>query len=449
MNSEKENQASTPESKRSERFKRWLSAPGIKFSSPEAKKSYREKLTRMQDALLLKEPDRVPVELPSEFYPAYYAGSTLRNVMYDYEEMRRAWLKYLHEFDADTYMAPGLIHSGRVLEIFDYKWYKWPGHGLAPDATSYQFIEGEYMSADEYDDLIRDPSDFALRIIAPRAAGKLVGLGKLPPLSAGLGGPLRLARAFADPDVQAALLALVEAGREMDKWREVVMDCSVKAKERGFPSLLSGVTTTAPFDRIADSLRGTKGVIMDMFRQPDKLLKALNVMTELIIQEVVSAANVNGAPVVFFPLHKGADGFMSQEQFNTFYWPTLKRVIMALIDEGIMSILSAQGSYMSRLEIISDLPRGWTNWRFHQTDMATAKKILGGTACISGNVPGSLLYTGTPEQVKAYCRNLIEVAGRDGGYMLLASASVEKANPANLRAMTEAAKEFGVYLHQS
>ena len=84
-------------------------------------------------------------------------------------------------------------------------------------------------------------------------------------------------------------------------------------------------------------------------------------------------------------------------------------------------------------------------WRFDKTDMARAKEVLGDKCCISGNVPSSLISTGTPQDIKEYCRKLIEVCGKGGGYILAAGSSVTKAPPENLRAMIEAAKEYGVY----
>jgi uroporphyrinogen-III decarboxylase len=105
----------------------------------------------------------------------------------------------------------------------------------------------------------------------------------------------------------------------------------------------------------------------------------------------------------------------------------------------------AEGKYTARLEVIKDLPRGASIWWFDQTDMARAKEILGDTACIAGNVPTSLLCTSTPRAVKEYCRRLIEVAGKGGGFILNGGAEMNKGDPENLRAMMEAAKEYGVY----
>jgi uroporphyrinogen-III decarboxylase len=77
--------------------------------------------------------------------------------------------------------------------------------------------------------------------------------------------------------------------------------------------------------------------------------------------------------------------------------------------------------------------------------MPKAKEVLGSSACIAGNLPVSVLSTGTPQEVKEGCRKLIRACGRGGGYILAGSASMDKGNPENLRAMMEAAKEYGVY----
>ncbi len=434
----------TPEQKREQRFKRWLEAPGVKFASPEAKKAYKERVTRLSNVLLLKEPDRVPVQLPSGNFPAYYAGGTLHQVMYDYDALRQAWIKFIHDFDMDTYRGPSLVHAGKVLEILDYKLYKWPGHGLASDVKGYQFVEGEYMRADEYDALMKDPSDFSFRVLAPRLAGALEPLKNFAPFSSMLGRPVNLVPTFSRPEVRAAFQALMDAGKEMAKWQKAVSACDREALMMGLPNLQGGAAA-APFDTIGDALRGTQGIIMDMYRQPDKLLEALEYIADLNIERTIAGVNASGGVTVWFALHKGDDTFMSPRQFETFYWPTLKKVIMALINEGIMVSLFAEGKYLMRLDVIKDLPRSWAMLHFDQTDMATAKKVLGDTACIAGNVPASLMCTGTPEDVKKYCRKLIDVCAPGGGFILTGGASATETNAANLRAMMEAAKEYGVY----
>jgi uroporphyrinogen-III decarboxylase len=184
---------------------------------------------------------------------------------------------------------------------------------------------------------------------------------------------------------------------------------------------------------------------MDMYRQPDKLLEAIEVITDLTIESTINSIDNSKGFSAMFPLHKGADGWMSEKQFDTFYWPSLKKVINALIDEGILVTLFAEGSYDTRLESVNEFPKGAVCWLFDKTDMAMAKRILGDRCCISGNVPTSLLITGTSQEVKEYCRKLIEDCGKGGGYILAGGAQVDTGKPENFRAMLEAAQEYGIY----
>jgi hypothetical protein len=434
----------SPDEKREERFKRWLSPPGVTFSSPQAEKVYKERVTRFTKAFQLKKPDRVPCILPAGLYAATYAGTNLHTVMYDSDELKRAWLKLLHDFEADTYTSPFLVPPGKALEAVDYKLYKWPGHGLSTKTLSYQAVEAEWMKADEYDALIKDPSDFWLRTYMPRVFGALKAFEQLPPLTSFEEIAIGSFLPFGLPEVQVGFQALLEAGRETLRWMAVVGEVAGEALAAGYPGIMGGLAK-APFDTIGDTLRGTQGIMMDMFQRPEKLHEAMARIAPLTIDSAISSAKNAAAPVVMMPLHKGADAFMSVKQYETFYWPTFKKVVMALVNEGITVILFAEGSYNKRLEIIGDFPKGSVAWYFDQTDIFRAKKMLGDKCCIIGNVPTSLLMTGTPQQVKEHCRQLIEVCGKGGGYVLAAGANIDEGNPENLRAMMAAAKEYGVY----
>jgi uroporphyrinogen-III decarboxylase len=136
---------------------------------------------------------------------------------------------------------------------------------------------------------------------------------------------------------------------------------------------------------------------------------------------------------------------MSDKAFEKFYWPSLKKTINAFIDEGILVTLFAEGSYETRLDSVNEFPKGAVQWLFDRTDMGKAKKALGDKCCIAGNVPTSLMATGTPKQVKEYCKKLIETCAPGGGYILACGAAIDNGKVENVRAMIDSAKEYGVY----
>ena len=434
------------EERRARRFEWYSATNGIRFDSPEAEKAYRVRAQRMIDVYNVREPDRVPVSLPIGSLPVEYAGIDYGTAMYDAEKAAQAWLKFSLETDLDAF-APPNVPVGKVLDLLDYRLYRWPGHGISRDAPGYQFVEREYMTADEYDALISDPSDFWLRTYLPRVFGTFEPFRMLQSFTAVTELPMITPHfmPYTRPEVQESLQKLIEVGKTLASWTNVVSTVGRRGRELGFPSMVS-VYAKAPFDTIGDTLRGTKGIILDMRRRPDKLLAALEVVAKITIDVTVASLNASRGQVALFPLHKGADGWMSEKQFETFYWPTLKRVVDGLIEEGIFPTLFAEGGYETRLALVNEFPKGAVNWLFDRTDMGKAKKALGDRCCNSGNVPASLLATGSPREVKDYSRKIIELCSEGGGFILAAGTnSVEGANIDNLRAMVDAAAEYGVY----
>ena len=436
------------EERRQQRFDQWLSPPDVQFITPEAESSYKKTVQRLIDSINLKKPDRTPLSLDLKPAVLKYSGLTEKDAMYDCEKTVDAFQKFMEDkpLEIDEIDNGFGIASlpGRVLEMVDYNLYKWPGYGV-PDDAGFQFNEGEYMHADEYDLLIQDPTDFWLRTYMPRIFGTLGAFKKLIPLTEliEIPGTPAILSSLGRPEVKTALKSLMDAGTEALEWENGFKDIRKLLLESGFTGFHGGYAR-APFDTIGDTLRGTQGIIMDMYRIPEKLLQALESVTQREIRRAAvmsKMARPGMPPFIFFPLHKGADGFMSEDQFMTFYWPFLKRVIRANIDEGFVPLLFAEGGYNSRLNLINDLPKGKVLWYFDQTDMKAAKEIIGSTQCIMGNIPASLLITGTPGEVKKYCRELIETAGKGGGYILAPGSVGVGANLDNLNAVIESVRE--------
>ncbi len=435
----------TPDEKMEQSFTTWLAAEGFNFTTPEAERDYRARIQRVADAMRLKTPDRVPVTVMDMGFGAAYYKISQQELMYDTDKAIDVMTRYTMEFQPDA-QIPFFALPGRVFDGLDYKLFDWPGHNLGPDA-GFQFNEDEYMIADDYDRFIQDPSDYWLRVHLPRTLGGLEPLKQLMPLT-NIIEQIQVVinvSSYGLPDVQEALKKLMQAGSESLAYLQKMGLAGHKLAELGYPNIFGGITY-APFDLLGDTLRGTKGIMIDMYRRPEKLQEALERVTPMMIRDGVTSVMPGGIPMVMIPLHKGADSFMSDEQFKTFYWPSLRKVIMALIEEGIMPLLFAEGGYNDRLEVVRDLPKGKTVWYFDFTDMERAKEALGDVACLQGNVPSGLMYSGTPEDMKAYCQNLIKVAGKGGGYIMTTGVGVgQNARAENVRAMVETAKEYGVY----
>jgi hypothetical protein len=436
----------TPEQKREWRLNNFLNPKNLQFVSEKAKNDYKVRAQRLVDVYNVKEPDRVPVNLPVGNLPYTLYGMNYRTAMYDYDKAVAACKAFNEKYAEELeYWSAPWVTPGRVMEMLDYKLYSWPGHRLGENVSSVQFMEGEYMKAEEYDAFITDPSDFWIRTYMPRIFGALEPLRMFRPFT-DLVEIVNMGQfmPFASPQGQKMLQTLMDVGKEYQCFMKAMASSGPSGAAHGYP-VAFGAFCKAPFDTIGDSLRGTQPILKDMYRRPDKLLAALDVVADFTINSLLSAPNLANIFMVTYPLHKGADGWMSQRQFDTFYWPSLKKVMNALINEGLIQNMFAEGGYNTRLEAVNEFPKGSVCWYFDKTDMDKAKQVLGSKCAIQGNIPSSLIVTGTPEDTKEYCRKLIEGCGKGGGFILSAGAVADNPKLENLQAMLAAVREYGFY----
>jgi uroporphyrinogen-III decarboxylase len=339
-------------------------------------------------------------------------------------------------------MMPSL---GAILKSLEMSQMKWAGNGLPADYNGgWQWIEKECMVPEEYDELIYDPTDFIVRKYWPRAYEKLSVFAKLPPWreSQGyFGAPFAFAQ-FGTPEGIAALDALKEAGAAALKFVTGVMGHAKRLREAGYPMLWGGATQP-PFDFVGDFLRGRKGIMLDMFRHPEKLIKAAEKMLPMAVEMGCRGAKMSGNPRVFIAVHGGVEGFMSVEQYKKFYWPTFRELLVQLIEAGCYPFVLVEGGSTSRLEIMADVPPGKVCYWFEDVDMVKARDTLKGKACICGNVPLSLATVGTPDEVRAYCKKMIDLMGKDGGYIMSLSGSSDMVKIENVKAMIDVTKAYG------
>ena len=417
---------------------------------------YAEREKRLLDAIALREPDRVPVTMGGGYFAARYAGLTASVAYYDPVAFKEAVKKTALDFEPDaSWGAAATGGSGRALEILDAKQTRWPG-GTLPEDVGHQFIEGEYMKEDEYDLFLNDPTDFTLRRYLPRVFGALAPLAKLPPVMAmsGMGAP-GIVQLFLDPEFRQLGATLTRAAEEQQEYFRVMVTLQQEMADLGFPPVTrGGGLGLAPFDVLSDMYRGMRGSMLDMYRRPEKLLAACEKIFEQrnsrempsTIPGLMFAPDSSGSlKSVFLPLHRGAQGFMSKQQFETFYWPGLKKTLLDVIDRGNVAMPFFEGHFDDRLEYLLELPKGKVVCHFEHTDMARAKAVLGGHFCIMGNVPSSLLQCASPAEVEEYCKNLIEACGKGGGFILTHGSSIDEAKPANLKAMVDSVKKYGAY----
>ena len=144
-------------------------------------KLYQERAKRCEDAINLKEPDRVPICPAIGIIPYALDGCTNKESMYNYERATEAIVHFYQRYP----MMDGAMHSGfrsgKANELAGSTMIDWPGRPgtKVPDQSTFQVMEFEYMKEDEYQEILQDFTGFMLRKYIPRAYPNLAGLSSI------------------------------------------------------------------------------------------------------------------------------------------------------------------------------------------------------------------------------------------------------------------------------
>lgn len=386
---------------------------------------YQQRLSRYVTALRNGMPDRVPVRPFAAEITAKYAGFTCQEVTHDYRKAFEAVIRCCKDFDWDA-AVPNMVYVWTGLtQAAGLRYYGVPGIDVAPDVC-FRYrepSEGEaFMRREEYEALIEDPTRFLYQTWLPRVSGEVAAGG------------------------YRQQVALVKSAMAMlDYFHAFGPQVERMRRESGTVSAICGMLK-APLDILADKLRGYIGLAFDLKEIPETVLAACEaLMPHLGHLALTSADPTRTVPIPIW-MHRGCTPFVSKDHFESIYWPTLKPIVEALWVQGNQTLFYAEGKWDAHLERFAELPAGSIVYHIDRGDPVRTQEVLGGKFCLTGGVPNTLLAFGTEEEVRRHCRWLIETIGAEGGYILDASAIMQNdVKVENLKAMTEAAAEFGVY----
>lgn len=408
--------------------------------------TFSDRIQIIDDAIALKKTDRIPCVPFIESLPYFMSGdgTTNKDGMYNYQKAADATVRFYKDVMPDAYTGTG-FSSGKSNELAGSRMIDWPGRPgtKVPDYTTYQVLENEYMTPEEYPELLSDFTGFMLRKYIPRAYPSLAGLASLsfvPQIVLGtsiLGG-------LYNPGALAAYDILKEIGKNDAEAAAYSNQVIASLAEAGIPPLLTGIGE-APFDIISDYFRTTTGAMEDMLDCPDLVEKACYMFADM---QIASWSYFNFVPLptkrVFFPMHKGMDGFMSPKQFETLYWKPLMKCVNALIDMGVTPILYSEGRYFTRINAMTDIPKGKVLLHFESADPVECKKTFGGTACLSGFFPTYHLEWSSKQTVIDETKRHLDILADGGGYIFDTSAAIENVKRENWEAMLDTVRQYRI-----
>ena len=390
---------------------------------------YTERLNRYVTAMRNEKPDMVPIRPFVAEFTAKYAGMTCQEVAHDYTKAFEAAVKCAKDFDWDAVVANMVYVWTGLAQAAGLRYYAIPGIHI-PANKGFQYREPPeneaFMKADEYDELIDDPTAFLYNTWLPRVSTEVSQIGH--------GSTYRNNVALVK-SAMAMMQYFYAFGPQIARLRS----------ECGTAGAIAGIFK-APFDIIADKLRGYLGLVHDMHTQPQKVLQACEALIPHLVHVGLTTADPGNLLPIGYWMHRGCVPFFNPKQFESHYWPTLKPCVEEFWKNGHQTLFYAEGRWKYHFDTFRELPDRSIVFHCDQDDIFEVHRALHDKFAISGGIPNMMLSWGTADEVRQFCRRVIKEVAADGGYIMDAGAIMQDDSKVeNVQAMTDAAREYGRY----
>lgn len=380
------------------------------------KLSAEQRRTMIKKAIMCEKPERVPIVSKAEpSYAIEYAGYDMKTALWDPKQIVKATDKMYTDIYCD---------AGGNMPRFPLVYKTNSSRAYVPrkldDFVQHPEVSG--LEVDEYEEYIEDPFKCIVNKVLPRLYPNLA--------AEGMEGKLNILRAMiSDNQVKGAYLSGLA---ELEK-------------KHGIINIRRGAIE-APFDFVADLLRGFTGVSKDIRRDPGKLLAATEATLPLMyrLAKIVNP-NPSTIPSIFMPLHMPS--FMRTKDFEKLYWPSFKKLICDLVSDGYTMQIFFEKDWTRYYEYLQELPTGVIAY-FEDDDLGVVKEKIGHKLCIMGNYPITMLRLNTKQECIDKAKEIVDKAAPGGGYLFCMDKSIlnlSDAKPENLIAVSEFVHEYGVY----
>jgi len=358
---------------------------------------YAERLQRIQTAIALGRPDRVPVVTTCTGFAARYTKTQMAefcsNPKLAAEIMLRT-IQDMGEIDGTQFalFSPYLLSMGTLNRV------QIPGRELPEDAP-YQIHEQELMKVTDYDVIINQGYDAWLETYLEEQLTDTIS---------------HIGEAF-----------------------EALPEATLNVMNAGLP-ILSPAISVIPFEQFSAARSMTK-FVQDLYRMPEKVVEASDIAIEGCINNMRATIQETQAMGIFLGFGRSNRGSISRRQQEKFVYPYFKKMVEAVIAEGAIPLLHCDQDWTQDADFFLDLPKGKCILQLDgASDIFALKKSIGHHMCLMGDVQAGKLALGTPEEVYTYSRRLVEEVGPEGFILFQGCDMPTNAKAENYKAMVSA-----------
>lgn len=345
---------------------------------------FNERMQIRQDSIDLKTPKRLFVNAQFTLEAACsHAGIDLMKAHYDFELTEKAYEKVCQDFYSDSLPVMNLRFPP-FYQILGAKNWILGSNGVM------QHPEIETLHADEYDEFIASPYDVIVEKLLPRVCTEL------------------------DTEPIRRSIVFAKAYNEYKKYNTTEFGIWMKLSQKyGYaPGFITGELIEAPFDFLADQLRGFKQVNMDLRRRPDKVKGAVEAILPLMIKRAVSP-NTYPGKLNFIPLHLAP--YIKMSDFEKYFWPTLEELVVEQDKLGIGSSLFAEEDWTRFCSFLEKLPKS-SIIMCEKGDPAEFKKTVGKDHLFGGFFDPTITLTKSKEECIDVAKKLVDVCAPNGHF---------------------------------
>lgn len=361
----------------------------------------KQRMIRIQEAIALRRPDRIPVVLEYAGFAAHATGIPMAEFLSSPKTATRTMIQAYHLIGDGDAINYGSFSAYGLSYLFGAK-VRVPGVELPPNEM-WQVVEKEIMSREDYDRIL----DVGWKTFFREFLAK---------------------RVF--DDAEPSLLPEKQASADViGMWAE-----------QGVPVLTGGDVTT-PFELLCGS-RSLERFFLDLLDIPEKVSAVMDEMVPHLAGDPVRSALMKGYPVVWVGGWRTAPALLSPAMWERFVWPYFRRLVFEVAEAGIVPLLHLDSNWERELERFREFPKGKVIMALDgYTNIFKAKNVLGDHLCLMGDVPASMLAFGSPDEVYAYSRRLIAECGPEGFILQSGCDIPANAKMENVQAMVAAAMD--------
>ena len=266
--------------------------------------------------------------------------------------------------------------------------------------------------------------------------------------AAALGGGIKF-REIGAPDLEAHIVSTEEDLMKLDISKidaDEVINTVKKALRETRSKIGSeyAVTMTAwgPYT-LGARFVGEETMMKATFKNPDLVHKVVNFATDLLIHLYEPVVSDGTLEVISIADPTASGDLISKKQFEKFALPYLKKFTDWARSKNVHTLVHICGNTTDRLDLFPLTGASCISLD-HKTDIAKAKEILHGKMCFGGNVdPVKIMLQGTVQDVEDACRQVIQTAGTDGGFVLMPGCDIPPTVPyENIQKFMQIAREW-------